>query len=458
MTNRQVYRADSMLEAPIATQTQTIATNSAEADVVVLGAGISGLVAASILHDQGVSKVRVIDQYDHIGGNHQDVAIDGYTFDVGSFIFQDDSPLLKRFPDLLPNYIVIRPSWARLNPQGVVTEYPFSTRVDILSAGTLEILRMIVSAVAGRLRHRHMTNAGDYARYWVGARFLRRSGLENYMARFCGCSINLIDLTFAESRMGWIRERMQVRALARALRDSVRKKSPRPPLNQQLARPRAGFAPLYSPARQALERRGSVFALGETLNAIRRTELGFEVETNGGVVATGRIISTIPLSQTADLCGIPAEALPSVTLISLFYSFDGDRGFQESILYNFSYEARWKRLTVYSDFYGKVDGRGYFAVEVVADLSGTSAQDAASEFRRHTAANRLFQGDLRLEGSHILKHAYPIFTKGSGESAARTIADLNGFGVESFGRQGGFRYQPTARVSTLEAEAALREV
>lgn len=446
-----------MLEAPIATSSETNAAHT-EADVVVLGAGISGLVAASILHDQGVTSVVVIDQYDHIGGNHQDAAIDGYTFDIGSFIFQDDSPLLNHFPELLPSYIVIRPSWARLNPQGVVTQYPFSIRVDVLSAGVLEIVRMIASALGGRLRHRHMTTARDYARYWVGARFLRRSGLENYMARFCGCPIELIDLAFAESRMGWISERMQVRALARALRDSVRKQPPRPPVNRQLARPRAGFTSLYSPVRRTLERRGSVFALGENLNAIRRTERGFEVETSGGVVAAGRIVSTIPLSQVADLCGVRAEPLPTVTLISLFYSFDGDRGFEESILYNFSYDARWKRLTVYSDFYGKIDGRDYFAVEVVAAPSGTTVQDAALEFRRHTSANRLFDGVLRLEGSHVLKYAYPIFTKGSGESAVQTIADLKEFGVESFGRQGGFRYQPTARVSALEAEAALQQV
>ena len=35
------------------------------------------------------------------------------------------------------------------------------------------------------------------------------------------------------------------------------------------------------------------------------------------------------------------------------------------------------------------------------------------------------------------------------------MAELREWGVESFGRQGGFQYQPTARVSTKEAEVAL---
>ena len=63
-------------------------------DAVVLGAGISGLVSASVLLEQGCERVIIVDEYPHIGGNHIDWSSDGYTFDIGSIIFQDDSPLL----------------------------------------------------------------------------------------------------------------------------------------------------------------------------------------------------------------------------------------------------------------------------------------------------------------------------------------------------------------------------
>jgi len=69
-------------------------------------------------------------------------------------------------------------------------------------------------------------------------------------------------------------------------------------------------------------------------------------------------------------------------------------------------------------------------VEVNADHVSGSVEIAAKDFRQHTSENGLFTGDLRLEGSHI--------------------------GVESLGRQGAFDYQPTARDTTLKAEAALR--
>jgi len=126
-------------------------------------------------------------------------------------------------------------------------------------------------------------------------------------------------------------------------------------------------------------------------------------------------------------------------------------------LYNFSHDGAWKRLTMYSDFYGRAAGREYFAVEVLADRAAHDVERAAVDFRAHTKANALFEGDLELIGSHLLRHAYPIYTEGSGDRAEAAIAQLRDFGLESFGRQGGFQYQPTARVSTLEAEAALRQ-
>jgi hypothetical protein len=168
------------------------------------------------------------------------------------------------------------------------------------------------------------------------------------------------------------------------------------------------------------------------------------------------VVSTIPLERIQNLCGLPSdEKLLTVTLISLFFSFLGDRGFKDCILYNFSHTGAWKRLTVYSDFYGKSVGREFFAVEVNADHVSSSVETAEQDFRRHVSENGLFVGDLKLEGSHIVSNAYPVYTEKADEKAAMAIAALRGFGIESFGRQGGFDYQPTARVSTLQVEAAL---
>ncbi|PVE20381.1 FAD-binding protein [Microvirga sp. KLBC 81] len=421
-------------------------------DVIVLGAGISGLVSASILAEQGYERILVLDEYAHIGGNHIDCRIGNYTFDIGSFIFQDDSPLLHHFPELLPLYTPIKPTFARLNPQGFVTRYPISIKDDILSTGPIEISRILLSLIISRLSRRKLTNARNFAQYWIGARLLKKSGLENYIERFHGVPAEQIDLGFAEKRMGWIKEHASLSSIRKWLKPSAS-----PPTNQQLVRPKEGFDQLYQVAANKLKTRGVTFHLGVELKSLRRLGETFQVQVGDRYFSSGRVVSTIPLERVQDLCAIPRETrLQTVTLMSLFFSFSGNRGFTESVLYNFSYAGAWKRLTMHSDFYGRSEGREFFNVEINADHVAASVRTAEEDFRRHTFTNGLFVGDLKLEGYHILSNAYPIYSDNSAERASKAIFALKEFGIESFGRQGGFNYQPTARVSTIEAEAALR--
>ncbi|MCA1426797.1 MULTISPECIES: NAD(P)-binding protein [unclassified Bradyrhizobium] len=432
-------------------------TNSfdeARYDGVVLGAGISGLVATSILLRGGARKVIVIDEYAQSGGNHIDCKIGDYTFDVGSYIFQDDSPLLAHFPELLPLYIEIHPSWGRLTPQGAVSQYPLSIKDDLLSAGPMEWLRMVGSIVFARTFRRKIRSAKDFATFWIGKRLLERTGLGFYLSRFYGFPADQVDVKFAEKRMLWIKEHATLRNLvARALR-----RAPDVPPNRQLVRPREGFAFLYQKAVERLEGRGASFVLGAKITGVERQNGDFSIVlANERAIAGRRLVSTVPLARIQDLCGLQAHReMKTVTLLTLFYSFSGKRGFTQSILYNFSREGAWKRLTMHSDFYGKCHGREFFSVEINAEHVAHDRDKADCDFRTHTCDNSLFLGDLRLEGAHVLDNAYPIYTDQADERAGRAVVALRQLGIESIGRQGRFDYQPTARDSTLKAEAALR--
>ncbi len=423
-------------------------------DAVVLGAGISGLVSASVLQKQGYQRVLIVDTYGHVGGNHIDWSHAGYTFDIGSLIFQDDSPLLAHFPELLPLYVPIEPTWARLNPQGMITAYPISVRDDIFSAGFAEVIRIFSSVILARLFQRKMRNAKEFARYWIGGHLLHRSGLESYMKRFYGTAIEGIDIDLARKRMLWISEHASLKnQIARAFR-----RSHIGPKNRQMARPREGFQFLYRAAVERLEGRGAEFQLAADMQAIRKVHGQLHLQLRDRVVASHRVISTIPIHMAEKLCGLDSgRKLETITLISLYFSFSGNRGFSQSIIYNFSHQGAWKRLTMYSDFYGKVDGREYFTVEVIGNQIDCSVERAEDDFRDHVRSNGLFEGDLKLEGNDMLGEAYPIYSKGAARHAAEATQQLLAFGLESLGRQGGFNYQPTARASTVEAEAALQE-
>lgn len=381
-----------------------------------------------------------------------------YSFDIGSYVFQDDSPLIRHFPELLPFYVEIDPTWQRLNPQGVVTQYPLSIKDDVISAGPVEWIRIGASAVFSRIFRSRMHNARDFARYWIGARFLKRSGLEDYMERFYGLPAEQIELKFAEKRMSWISEYASLNnpLLRNTLRIGRRRQIEQAPSNRQLARPKEGFHHLYRAAVDKLVRRGADMALGTTVEAIDKSDAIFKVRCSHTTLLARRVVSTFPLHTSLALCGIDLGArLQSVNLISLFYSFAGQRGFPSSILYNFSYAGPWKRLTMYSEFYGQANGREYFGVEVNADHVGQSVEQADRAFRDHVRANGLFVGDLILEGSHLTSNAYPIYVDGATDLAQKAVRALADFGIESIGRQGRFDYQPTARDSTLKAEMAL---
>jgi hypothetical protein len=201
---------------------------------------------------------------------------------------------------------------------------------------------------------------------------------------------------------------------------------------------------------------GADFMLGTVLESLEKDGRGFTLKAGGRTVTASRAVSTIPIPRLEALCGLePSQDLRTTTLLSLFFSFAGERGFPHSVLFNFSHGGAWKRLTMYSDIYERVLDREYFAAEVNADGPEVDVAAAAEAFRRHATENRVFTGDLRLEGSHVLSSGYPIYTAGAGDRAEAARKRLRAFGVESLGRQGGFEYQPTSRHSTLVAEGAL---
>jgi hypothetical protein len=415
-------------------------------DVVILGAGVAGLVAARLLRRQGLG-VMCLETFADVGGNHRSRDIAGFTFDVGSIVFNSGFPFFAMFPSALALCVPFEQRIQRI-VNGTVRDYPFEVR-EALAGGPVEIVRNAASLLAGKLSGMSPVNVAEHCRKHLGDRLYVKLGLKAYVERFYGIPDHEIDVRFADQRMQFVTNAARLDrvagAVAKRLGVLLAGKPEPPDVFHGLVRPRAGFPAMYGAAQAELEAEGVVFRFGVDPGAIRKVEEGFEIGTGHGVVSCRRLVSTIPVSEALRRTGLPAaDGLVSSDLLSLYVSFEGRRGFSAPILYNFDGGGPWKRLTMHSDAYGLVGGREYFSVEIPKPVASPDEADAAfSGFVAHVRGAGLFDGDIRLEGAEVTQAAYPAYTVGSTPVREAALDRLDAFGIETAGRQGRFDYLPT---------------
>lgn len=398
----------------------------------------------------------IVDEYENPGGNHISREFGPYTFDIGAIFFWTDSPLLKVFPGIGDQWTPVEYDTARICPDGRVRKYPFELRDELLSRGPLYMGGVFLDILFNRLFGRKQASAASFARYYLGARLLRDSGLACYLRRFYGLPIEAISFNFAKRRMVWIAQNGSIRhRLGKIIRRRLGLESA-PAVIFPFARPRTGFPTMYGHALDQLKQAGVQAALGTKLIRVEKTPTEFVVHTTSGEFRAARLISTIPLVRSGTLFGIDVTQAPeSSVLITLCCRFRGKRNFGALILFNFHNDGLWKRLTMHSDYYGAVEGWEYFSVEVTLREVTQTPEQLFEDFRSGVAQADLFKGDLELVGSFRTDFAYPVYDHSAEAKKARIAGALTALGVETIGRQGDFDYIPSATEAVELAQAAL---
>ena len=431
-------------------------------DTIILGCGVSGLVAAKILTDKGHS-VKVIDHYEDPGGNHITRIVDGMEFDVGSIYFNEQDDQFRHFPELkavcLPRSVRLE----KVSPTGQVSRYPISLGSDVARRGVPFMVRSLASLTWAKLCGGQGTGAEREITAKLGRYFLFESGLAGYMQRLMGIPVDEVSGSFVARRMQWVMRQSISAVLWRSVRGRFRR-SKRPvqvstvPQNgtRPLFRPPGGFAAYYGLAVAVLRDRGVDFALGRTIDRIARDENGFHVVSGECEWRADMILSTFPVALTSALAGLPAPDIEAVTLVTLMVAFTGRRRFTGEVFFNFHPSGGWKRVTMMSAIYGTIDGEEYMSVECPLP-SGTTADPEAlyAEFVAHVTALKLFDGTFRLAGTSTLSHAYPVLKIGYEAEQVRALAALSALGIETAGRQGKFDYIPHSSLATRLVEAQL---
>lgn len=103
----------------------------ADYDVVVIGGGVGGLSAGSILAKQG-RKVLVLEQSERIGGCCSTFEKEGFKFDVGASVVEIIQPIETAFKELGTSFfkecdlIPVDPIYSYIEPNGNHIDYPVS--------------------------------------------------------------------------------------------------------------------------------------------------------------------------------------------------------------------------------------------------------------------------------------------------------------------------------------------
>jgi phytoene dehydrogenase-like protein len=412
-------------------------------DLAILGCGVSALALTQKLVNEGYSVV-VIEQYDQPGGNHITRRIDGMEFDIGSIYFTENDKQFILFPELKRVCIFYDVKLEKVNWAGVISPYLLSIKYDILWMGPLFSIRVLASLMRSRFSLRETRTAADKIKYKLGSFFFVQSGLSNYMLRLIGWPADQIAPSFVDQRMRWVLNYSILSSLIGKVKAlSGIKPAKRP--NRTLFRPRGGFAKYYHILVDRLQHQGAKFEFGARLDKVRKREddVGFEVVCAKQTYCAKRVISTLPIRQTCELTGVRQPVLSTTTLVTLMIAFKGKKSFAGDVLFNFHREGTWKRITVFSNIYGKVNGWEYFSVECpVTEFSTSDPATLFRSFTDHAGKLRFFDGDLQLKGSIRLENAYPVLSVGTEHERALALEELRRFGIENAGRQARFDYIP----------------
>ena len=136
----------------------------------------------------------------------------------------------------------------------------------------------------------------------------------------------------------------------------------------------------------------------------------------------------------------PRSEITARSLVSLFYR--GPIRDTAQVYFNFTDEAKWKRITVFSQFYGKQDSvNDYFTVEITTtDCSPGNIDALRNEFEQHALKTSLLKRPVEFLGHLITPNAYPVYRAGQLPEIEQEKNRLKEFGIDFVGRQGSFDY------------------
>jgi protoporphyrinogen oxidase len=422
--------------------------------LAVLGGGVAGVTAAAHLARSGAWAVDLYEASGTLGGLHKSPMVGGVPYDIGAFLFKDEHPYFSTFPGLRAHFVPVRARGVSLRAGGGMDVFPLSLPGYLRDRGAARFALDLADLARCKLTARDRSTFRDYCRYYLGGRIYESTGLKAYVERLYALPDTEIGMEMARGRMGDLARYCSLSKMGwvlglRRARDQG--------MQATLARPRGGFQQAYRLIHQELERGGVRVVTDARLRSITRLADHYHLVRDGEVRDYDRIVSTVPMDVTASLFGVDLHfSPPSMQLASLFYRLHGDPGFDGAVLYNYSRDGAWKRVTLFSSHYGTMDGDHWFTVECTAPESERVDLDQRRRaFEAHVARWPVLRGALSYQGGCVTPRAYPVYRASQESALARARQQLEAAtGVTLTGRQGRFDYLGSSDVAARSRQVA----
>ncbi|MBC8145434.1 MAG: FAD-dependent oxidoreductase [bacterium] len=424
--------------------------------VAILGGGVAGCVLARQLSNAPDLDIDIIERETRLGGLHRTHIADGLPFDIGAFVFDAGNPLFTSFPGLVDLFRQVEHRASTITPRGAIDIYPISFHGYMRDHSFIDATLAAANLLFDKARYHQRDTLPSFIRYYVGDTLYRESGLKNYVERFYMMSEDEIDIAFARQRLATMADAASLRGNVTRLARRMTGRHDSTPW-QCYVRPPEGFDVAYGFVAEQLRQCGVRLRMDTTVKTIKRSGSGFVIGANGSDEYYDRVIATIPITSLVESLGIVAEPVEHMSLLSLFFRFSGEITEPGHYFVNFTSHPSWKRLVVFSRYYGTVDGDHYFTVECTR--RNPTAQDLATtsiDVAEHLRTLAFLDGNAQYVGGSITPNAYPLLRRGHVEKLAAIKRAVEEQGIELIGRQATFRHQSSQQVGVDAQLAAAR--
>jgi hypothetical protein len=342
------------------------------------------------------------------------------------------------FPDLNKYFIQTEYKPVSVTAIDRSSRYPFSLRNYYTSVKIRGIINSAGSCMISRLRKPSFDNLGAYCRFILGDYFFKTSGLKNYIERLTGMPVEQIDPIFMQFRMGFLKN-LSLKKIARELLFK------RVNINSYLnygdlyIRKNISYSEIFKSILNDLKSKQVSVSLGTTVKSIKKNYQRFIVRTNDFEKIYDEVFVSTSIDQTSAMLSLPLEnIIPFRSMLSLF--FIGEMRVNSGIIYNFSNKGDWKRITVFSHYYGKSRGSDYFTVEVTVDFSKEEVSDNVIKNVIDDILEKNIVSNIKLVGKELIPYAYPVYDITDYSYLCKQIEIIRETGVRLIGRQGNHQY------------------